>query len=185
VQATSAGVVAPNAAAPRKSFLRVKWGIGWELSIAGAFRPEQRITCSSAGEHSQKIRDFRVDLQPRDGPIDFPGEPFYCALVKRFVILVLVQGLRCLSRSCAVADCAADDRDTRIATLKIMDESACAICASAHTARTRARFEGYQMFTDLSQWRVRCRNKAPDRSLNSATGGRPTTTLTNLLLDHH
>jgi hypothetical protein len=64
-------------------------------------RSEQRITRSSAGEHSEEIRDLRVDLQlsvlffvnglyTHDGPIHFPGELFNSASVKRLVVLVLV-----------------------------------------------------------------------------------------------
>ena len=129
-------MIAPSAAARSKSFRRVRLGIGRELSIAHATqasraperrlaaaphelsvgdaswtlrrRSEQRITRSSAGEHSEEIRDLRTDPQPRvfisidglytrDGPINLPGELLNSALVTRFVILIFVQRLHCLS----------------------------------------------------------------------------------------
>ena len=76
--------------------------------------------CSSAGEHSEEIRDLRTDLQSRvfalvdglytrNGSIHFPGELLNSALVKCFVILVFVQRLHCLSPSCALADSARED----------------------------------------------------------------------------
>jgi hypothetical protein len=75
---------------------------------------------SSAGEHSHEIRDLGTDLQPcvfvfvdglytRDGPINFACELLNSTLVKRFVILVFVQRLHCLSPSCAFVDSATED----------------------------------------------------------------------------
>ncbi len=110
------GSVGPRPKRTTKSDRRLSVGdANWTLRR----RSEQRITRSSAGEHSEKIRDLRTDLQPRvfifvdglytrDGPIHFPGELLNGALVKRFVILVFVQRLHCLSPSCALADSATE-----------------------------------------------------------------------------
>jgi len=78
-------------------------------------RAEQSSACSSAGEHSEEIRDLRVELQPRvfifvdglytrNGPVYFPGELLNSALVQRFLIRVFVQSLHRLSPSCALVD---------------------------------------------------------------------------------
>ena len=70
---------------------------------------------SSAGAHSEEIRDLRTDLQPRvfifvnglytrDGPINLQGELLNSALVKRFVILTPVYAVLPASRLEARAD---------------------------------------------------------------------------------
>jgi hypothetical protein len=69
---------------------------------------EQCSSRSPAGEHADEIRDLGTDLQlrvfifvdnlhTRNRPIHFAGELFNGTLVKRFVILVFVQRLHCLS----------------------------------------------------------------------------------------
>jgi hypothetical protein len=74
-----------------------------DASLTLCRRSKQPITRPSTGKYPQKLRDLRVDLEPgvlvlvdslyaRDGPINFPSELLNSALVKRFVILVLVQG---------------------------------------------------------------------------------------------
>jgi hypothetical protein len=115
-----AGVAAASAAAPSKSCLRVKSGIGLDISWALRWRPEQHIPRSSAGEHAEEFRYLRIDFQPgvliliddfdrRDRAIEIAGELLNGALVKRFVLLVCVPGFDCRSSSCAIAYYAADD----------------------------------------------------------------------------